>query len=354
MKNKLFSLLICSSFIFFFVACKKDTINPETDLSVSQTVSSDAPTVGSNVTFTVSISNNGPSAATGVSVNYSVPAGYTLVSATPSVGTWASSTWTVGNIANGSGAALTVISKVNSTGPYSNTATIMGSETDPTAGNNIAIKATVPVTPAPVSTDISATQSVSNSAPIFGTEVTFLVTVLNNGAIEATGVSVSDVLPAGYALVSASTSIGAWAAPNWTVGKMASGSSAKLTIVAKVMETGPYDNTVTATVTETDVNTANNTATSSIVPVPAVASKITYNSDVKPMLVVSCAPCHVSGGSYEKWDVYANAKSKINAIISRVSQAQGSGGFMPYGGTKLSADKIALLNKWVTDGLLEK
>jgi uncharacterized repeat protein (TIGR01451 family) len=352
MKNKLFSLLICSSFIIFFVACKKDTVNPETDLSVSQTVNSDAPTVGSNVTFTVSILNNGPSAATGVSVNYSLPAGYTLVSATPSMGTWGSSTWTVGNLANGSGATLMVISKVNSAGPYSNSATIMGSETDPTAGNNIAIKATVPVSPP--STDISATQTVSNSAPVVGTEVTFSVTVLNNGAIEATGVSVSDVLPVGYSLISASPSIGAWVAPNWTVGKMASGSSAKLTIVAKVLETGPYENTVSASVTEPDINAANNTATITTIPVPLVALKITFNNDVKPLLVVSCAPCHVSGGNYAKWDVYANAKSKITAIIDRVNRAQGSAGFMPSGGTKLSADKIAILNKWVTDGLLEK
>ena len=247
MKNKLFSILICSSFLIFFFACKKDTVNPETDLSVSQTVSSDSPTVGSNVTFTVTVSNNGPSAATGVTVNYTLPAGYTLVSATPSVGTWASSTWTVGNLANGSGATLTVISKVNSTGPYSNTATIMGSETDPTAANNIAIKTTVPV--APPSTDISVTQTVSNGAPVVGTQVTFSVKVLNNGAIEATGVSVSDVLPAGYTLVSATPSIGTWVAPNWTVGKMTGGSSANLLIVAKVLETGPYENTATATIT---------------------------------------------------------------------------------------------------------
>jgi len=228
----------------------------------------------------------------------------------------------------------------------------MGSETDPTAGNNIAIKATVPV--APPSTDISATQTVSNSAPVVGTEVTFSVTVLNNGAIEATGVSVSDVLPAGYSLISGSPSIGAWVAPNWTVGKLASGSSAKLTIVAKVLETGPYENTVSASVTEPDINAANNTATITTIPVPLVALKITFNNDVKPLLVLSCAPCHVSGGNYAKWDVYANAKSKITSIIDRVNRAQGSAGFMPSGGTKLSADKIAMLNKWVTDGLLEK
>ncbi|WP_157477099.1 DUF11 domain-containing protein, partial [Lysobacter sp. Root690] len=81
--------------------------------------------VGTNVTFTVTVSNNGPSAAAGVNVNDQLPAGYTLVSATPSVGTYNAGTgvWAVGALASGANATLQIVATVLPTGPYANTAT---------------------------------------------------------------------------------------------------------------------------------------------------------------------------------------------------------------------------------------
>lgn len=58
------------------------------DLKVVKTVSNATPNVGSNVTFTITASNLGISNDTNVIVNDILPSGYTLVSATPSVGTW--------------------------------------------------------------------------------------------------------------------------------------------------------------------------------------------------------------------------------------------------------------------------
>ena len=105
---------------------------------------------------------------------------------------------------------------------------------------------------------------------------------------------------------------------------------------------------------ETDSNIGNNTATIATVPIPLI-SKVTYDKDIKPLLVASCTPCHVTGGTQpKKWDVYATAKSNISKIIDRTGRAQGSAGFMPNGGTKLSTENLALLQQWVTDGLLEK
>ncbi len=80
-----------------------------------------------------------------------------------------------------------------------------------------------------------------------------------------------------------------------------------------------------------------------------------YMADVKPIMTSSCTPCHVAGGANpNKWDEYTPTKTKIASIIDRVKREQGSAGFMPRNGTKLSADKIAILEKWVADGLLEK
>lgn len=82
--------------------------------------------------------------------------------------------------------------------------------------------------------------------------------------------------------------------------------------------------------------------------------KTTYVADAKPIFVANCTPCHMSGGGNpNKWDNYAQAKAKINVILDRIQREPGSTGFMPNGGTKLSADKIAILKKWLDDGLLE-
>lgn len=88
-------------------------------------------------------------------------------------------------------------------------------------------------------------------------------------------------------------------------------------------------------------------------PTP-VPDKVTFVADIKPLVTASCTPCHMPGGSNpNKWDDYTTAKSKINLILDRVQRDPSAQGFMPMGGSKLSAEKITLLKKWVTDGLLE-
>ncbi len=83
--------------------------------------------------------------------------------------------------------------------------------------------------------------------------------------------------------------------------------------------------------------------------------KTNYNADVKPIFVANCTPCHMASGYNPlKLDQYAQAKAKINSILDRVQRNPGTTGFMPNGGTKLSDEKIAILKKWLDDGLLEK
>src|SRR5213076_2793833 len=50
------------------------------DLGITKTASPPTPTLGQNVTFTVTVTNNGPDTATGVVVTDLLPAGLTYVS----------------------------------------------------------------------------------------------------------------------------------------------------------------------------------------------------------------------------------------------------------------------------------
>jgi uncharacterized repeat protein (TIGR01451 family) len=108
----------------------------DADLEVDVSVSPQKTTVGQNVTFTITATNHGISPATGVFVTDVLPSGYAFVSATPSKGTWTAPTWTIGNMAKGETATLTIVATVLATGSYTNSVDIAGNEADPDDTNN--------------------------------------------------------------------------------------------------------------------------------------------------------------------------------------------------------------------------
>lgn len=82
-------------------------------------------------------------------------------------------------------------------------------------------------------TDLSLSKTVSNSTPLNGSSVAYTLTVQNNTtkAMSASGITVSDVLPAGFTFSSASGT-GTYNSSTgvWTVGSIAAGSTASITI----------------------------------------------------------------------------------------------------------------------------
>ena len=70
------------------------------DLALTKTIDNATPDLGQPVTFTVTLQNNGPDAATGVAVTDLLPNGLAFVTATPSQGTYDSNTgiWSVGSV----------------------------------------------------------------------------------------------------------------------------------------------------------------------------------------------------------------------------------------------------------------
>jgi hypothetical protein len=89
---------------------------------------------------------------------------------------------------------------------------------------------------------------------------------------------------------------------------------------------------------------------------PAAPAKLTYESDLKPLIMGKCAPCHIpaSGGSKKPYDTYAAVKGDIDDMIHRISLNPGDRGFMPSRKPKLSDSTIAVFKQWKADGMLEK
>ncbi len=110
-------------------------------------MSNATPNVGDKITFTVTLSDNGPDPATSVQVTDLLPAGVTFVSATPSQGSYnaASGVWTVGTVNPGVPQTLGITGTVVSSTPQTNTATISHADQfDPNTANNTASDTIVP------------------------------------------------------------------------------------------------------------------------------------------------------------------------------------------------------------------
>lgn len=234
------------------------------DLAVTKTVNDTTPDVGQDVTFTIVVRNDGPSAATGVQVLDQLPAGLTFSSATPTTGTTYNSTtgiWTVGTLASGGSMTLTMIATVTAPGTKSNTAQVWRAnqaDIDSTPGNGLGAEddqATVSITPNVV--DLALTKSVDTSTPLVNQSVTFTIVVGNSGPNTATGVTVLDLLPLGLSFQSSTSTLGSYNASTgiWTVGSLTSGQSATLTITVRVTTPGLKINTAQiASVNEYDID----------------------------------------------------------------------------------------------------
>jgi uncharacterized repeat protein (TIGR01451 family) len=224
------------------------TVGAAADIAVGMTVDDDTPGAGQNVTFTVTVTNAGPSNATVVRVTDLLPVRLTFVSATPSQGTYTSSTgvWDVGAVANGGTAILALVATATTTDTLVNHATKTGQgEADPNGSNNTALVDLNGVSPA----DIQVLKTVDNNTPAMGTNVTFRVTVANGGPEDTTGVEITDQLPTGLDFVSATPSQGTYTSATgiWNLGAVDAGQTETLDIVATVSAAGAITNTALKT-----------------------------------------------------------------------------------------------------------
>ena len=116
-----------------------------TDLGITKVDSSDPARVGRNLTYTITVTNNGPNPATGVAVNDALPGGLSARSTSASQGSCSGTTTVtcaLGDLASGASATVTIVVRPSEAGTLSNTATVSGGQPDPNDANNTATQDT--------------------------------------------------------------------------------------------------------------------------------------------------------------------------------------------------------------------
>lgn len=124
------------------------------------------------------------------------------------------------------------------------------------------------------SVDLSVTKTVNNSVPDFGESITFTVSAINNGPLNATNVQVRDLLPSGFTFASLNVSKGSYNIGTgiWAIGNLSYGEIATLQIGATVNTSGNYTNTAEITPITGDPNPDNNISSITAAPVNAIVA----------------------------------------------------------------------------------
>ncbi|HYE16327.1 MAG TPA: carboxypeptidase regulatory-like domain-containing protein [Pyrinomonadaceae bacterium] len=227
--------------------------------------------VGLNFSYRIGVTNTGQAPATSLTMVDQLPSQVTFNRATPSQGScsFASATRTVtcdlGTLTPGSSATVVISVKARQEGTLNNTATFTSPQWDPATGNNTA---SVNGLQAVNSADLSVKKTDSVDPVAVGETTTYTMTVKNAGPSVATGVTLTDALPAGMTFVSATTSRGTLSTPavgsggtvTADLGSMGLNATATVTVTVAVTTHGKFTNTATVTGNESDLDTADNTA----------------------------------------------------------------------------------------------
>jgi uncharacterized repeat protein (TIGR01451 family) len=177
------------------IAVATTSIGAAADLALSVIDTPDPVVAQSNLTYQISVTNFGPSTATSVVLNHSLPVSATVVSMTTSQGSISQSGNTVsanlGTLTNGQSALVTIVVIPNLNGPFVATAVVSGAQADPFTGNN---SVTVSTQVAPPFVAIAAAGasllkesfSPTNGAVDIGETVTVSLRLQNAGNINNT------------------------------------------------------------------------------------------------------------------------------------------------------------------------
>jgi uncharacterized repeat protein (TIGR01451 family)/fimbrial isopeptide formation D2 family protein len=247
------------------------------ELSVQKTPDNGGLDAGASMNWTIVITNSGTGTATDVEVaddlqagmtyqagtaTASPSAGFSETSVTPDPNDGSTPIQTIWNVAGiPAGGSVTITYPVTSLPGLAdgteirNTATVTALEQpDPVSDDgDVTIG---------LSADLEASKSFSPAAPVAGQQFTYTIGVRNLGPSDATGVKLTDPLPAETTFVSAPGCTENSGTVECVVGDLAVGDSEEFTVTVELApDAGAVSNTVTVSGTTPDPNPSNDTAT---------------------------------------------------------------------------------------------
>ena len=186
------------------------------DLSITKADSPDPVVAGTNLTFTMTVTNTGPSAANNVVVSDLLPATLSVVSVSGTGGASCNAgipgsvptTCAFGVLANGAVRTMTIVALVDPDLPagsvITNNAGVSSDTADNNNSNNLATTTTLVI----ASADLRITKTDSPDPVFAGANLSYTLTVTNLGPSSARDVVVLDTLPPNVSFVSATISGG--------------------------------------------------------------------------------------------------------------------------------------------------
>ncbi len=198
----------------------------QADVALSTAAAPNPVFAGNDITYTQTITNNGPAAATGLVFTEATPANTTYQSVLAPAG-WSCTTPTAGgtgniqctdaaSLASGTAANIVVLVNVPSNTP-AGTITANSSITATTGDPNLANNSTTVLTQVGLSCDLGVTNSGTPNPVAAGGNITYTQIVTNTGPSYCTNSSLSEATPANTTFVSVAvvtTGGGLWTCPN--------------------------------------------------------------------------------------------------------------------------------------------
>jgi len=288
----------------------------QADLKLTASAAPEPVGVGSNLVYSLAISNAGPNAASGVVVSNQVPISVSFVSATggatPSSGILLVN---LGSLATGAVTNAQVTVQPTAAGKLTNLFQVFATTADPVLTNNSATVIST-ITNAPTvsgKVDVALSITAAPNPVCVGSPLTYLLTVTNNSSTTATGVVVTNFLPYGVCLISVLPSQGSastnGAVVKFNVGTVPNGDSVTLAIVVVPKAAGCLTNVAVASSVQPDSQPANNSVTNvtTVIATPPANLVLTVLTPV--------SPCNNQPGFFQQQVQVHNADCTIRSWV---------------------------------------
>lgn len=178
----------------------------------------------------------------------------------------------------------------------------------------------------PASADLSVTKTASPNPGQVGVNLSYRIVVTNNGPAVATGVNVSDTLPAGVAFVSTTPSQGPCSGTTTVtcnLGNIAVGGSAVVTIVVTPSAIGQISNTATVNASQSDFDSSNNSSTTTtLIQLPAASpAMLDPNLTVSTIVSGLNQPTSIAFLSANDFLILERTTGRVQRVINGVVQS---------------------------------